>query len=166
MDMPLIFLDYDGVVTSTLETPGSFINHSPEEYGTSPKCLQRLIELCKKTNAKIVITSNWRKFPPEGFWHKRDNVQIPNNLPKFKEKISRFLYGELPPVRHVNKSKALELWEEQHPEFSYKTDKYVIFDDDVREEFQSSKFRNHFILTDAEIGLSDEDCKSAEWLLT
>lgn len=38
MNTPLIFLDYDGVVTSMHETPGSFLNHNVDTYGTSPKC--------------------------------------------------------------------------------------------------------------------------------
>jgi len=75
------------------------------------------------------------------------------------------LYGELPPDKNISKSKALELWEKSHPEFNYLSDRYVIFDDDIREEFQNSKFKNHFILTDSELGLTDEDCNIAETML-
>ena len=162
---PLIFLDYDGVVTSTLETPGSYRNHKIAEYGTSPKCVKRLLNLCKKTHAKIVITSNWRKFPPDGFWHRYDNVQVPNNLPAFKHLLGDLVYSELPPVRHTTKSEAMELWTEEHDEFNWKTSKYVIFDDEAKEGFQISKFKEHFIMTDV-VGLTDEDCKKAKELLT
>jgi len=41
--MNVIFLDCDGVVTSTLETPGSYLNHVSDEYGPSPKCVKRLL---------------------------------------------------------------------------------------------------------------------------
>ena len=163
---PLIFLDYDGVLTSTLETPGSYINHVGDEYGTSPGCLKKLLDLCKKAKAKIVITSNWRKFPPEGFWHSRKNRQVKNNLPELKKVLGKLIYSELPPECHISKSEAMELWVEDHPEFDWKTDKYVIFDDDVREDFQGSKFRHHFILTDPTYGLTDNDCKKAMEMLT
>ena len=59
---PLIFLDIDGVVTSCMTTPGSYMNHEPSDYGPSPDCVERLKRLCDVTNAKIVISSNWRKF--------------------------------------------------------------------------------------------------------
>lgn len=161
---PLIFLDFDGVVTSTLETPGSYINHEMKDYGISPKCYARLVKLCKETNAKIVITSNWRKFPDDGFWHRTKKHQVPNHLPKLRKMLGDLIWSELPPERHCTKAECMELWFEDHPEVDIKNLKYVIFDDDLREGFQSSRFGMHFVLTD-DVGLTDEDCEKAKEIL-
>ena len=46
--------------------------------------------------------------------------------------------------------------------------KFVVFDDDMREGFQDTSIHNikdHFILTDARNGLTDEDVKRAKEIL-
>ena len=161
---PLVFLDYDGVLTSTKETPGSYLNHDIKDYGTSPKCYSRLIKLCKDTSANIVITSNWRKFPDDGFWHRYRNEQVPNNLPALRKQLGSLIYSELPPERHRTKSECMEMWLKDHPEADISTLKYVIFDDDLREGFQNSRFAMHFVLTN-DVGLTDKDCEKAKEIL-
>ena len=62
----LIVLDVDGVMTSFGETPGSYVTHGPSEYGVSRGPLTRLLRLVSDTGAKVVISSNWRRFDEEG----------------------------------------------------------------------------------------------------
>ena len=60
---------------------------------------------------------------------------------------------------------AAVLWFEEH---GNEVDKFVVFDDDLREGFQNTYeygIRDNFILTDKEIGLTDEDCKKAKKIL-
>ena len=59
-DQRIIFLDFDGVCTSMLETPGSYLNHDISEYGPSWQCMDLLKKLCRETNSKIIVSSNWR----------------------------------------------------------------------------------------------------------
>ena len=61
-DQKIIFLDFDGVCTSMLETPGSYLNHDISDYGPSSQCMDLLKKLCRETNAKIIVSSNWRNY--------------------------------------------------------------------------------------------------------
>jgi histidinol phosphatase-like enzyme len=61
----LLFLDFDGVLNSYEE--GGYKTHTPEEYGPSITICNKIIKLCKETGAKIIISSNWRKFKPDGW---------------------------------------------------------------------------------------------------
>lgn len=73
--------------------------------------------------------------------------------------------GTLPKDRHINKSQALILWFKQHPEFD---GQFVILDDDKNEGFQDTVEHNinkHFILTDPEWGLINDDIEKAVEIL-
>ena len=89
---------------------------------------------------------------------------MPNHLPKLRKMLGDLIWSELPPEHHCTKSKCMELWFEDHPEVDINKLKYVIFDDDLREGFQSSRFGMHFVLTD-DVGLTDEDCEKAKEIL-
>ena len=73
--------------------------------------------------------------------------------------------GTLPLDKHINKSQALVLWFKQNPEFD---GKFVIFDDDKCEGFESTTDYNinkNFILTDPEWGLTNDDVEKAVEIL-
>lgn len=64
--MNIIFLDVDGVLNSPtyLKYYCELTNtkgYSCQNYPFDPNCLKRLEVMVKKTDSKIVITSNWRK---------------------------------------------------------------------------------------------------------
>lgn len=63
----IVFVDFDGVLTSKHETPGSYVNWQ-SQYGISPSCFDRLEELCTRTRAKVIVSSNWRRFDDDGKW--------------------------------------------------------------------------------------------------
>lgn len=150
-----IFTDLDGVLTSTHETPGSYINHDDDEYGLSMGCVKRLIKLAEETHSKVVISSNWRKFPNDGYWH-HPRGDFKNHMPELIELLGTLYAGALPKDRHLVKSEALALWFEQRS-MCPNDISYVVFDDDKRELFQESEFRTHFILTDSEWGLTENN---------
>lgn len=159
-----IFLDIDGVLTAKCETPGSYLNHDMSEYGPSPKCIDRIKKLCIETNSKIVISSNWRRFDEEGFWHYRKQIQVKNPLPYVKQLLGELVVGELIPERHITKAEAIILWFEEHGNDC----NFVIFDDDTRENLHCTydyEIAKHFILTNIETGLSDSDCEKAKKIL-
>jgi len=162
----LIFLDIDGVLTSMDDTPGSYINHEPLQYGPSPTCVERIKKLCNETGAKIVISSNWRKHPDNGpcsFWTYRDGHQVvktvQNPLPTVRRLLGNLVVGHLPPVRHTTKAEALILWFEEN-NMSEEDLSFVILDDDPRENFDKTfeySIKDHFIMTSPEHGLTDGD---------
>lgn len=155
----IIFLDIDGVVTSTIETPGSYLTHAPEEYGISPSCIKRIIELCNLTDSKIVISSNWRRFPIDGKWLHPDNFKYYKNpLSELKTYLNNFIIDILPTDRYITKSEALRLWFIKN---DIKDLTYVIFDDDLREGFQTSEFKHNFVLTDGKTGINDDNIEAA-----
>lgn len=128
----IVFCDFDGVLTSKHETPGSYVNWQ-SEYGISPSCFDRLEELCTRTRAKVIVSSNWRRFDDDGKWSycSFDGVHMfKNKLPVLKKMLGKLYAGDLPKDRGLNKSQALCLWFKQHPEFN---GSYVVFDDDPRE---------------------------------
>lgn len=167
----IIFVDFDGVMTSQSETPGSYITNESANYGASPSCLNQLRQLCDETGAKIVISSNWRRFEDDGicsFWtHPTLHKTVGNPLPKFKKQMDDYIVDILPTDKHITKSQALILWFIENG-LTQDDINYVIFDDDPAEGFAMTAeydIRDHFIQTSAATGLTDADAVKAKSLL-
>lgn len=153
----IIFLDIDGCLTSVDD--GTYFNPDPACYHVSDKILARVIALCKTKNAGIVISSNWRRYEPNGTW-KNQYGEYKNPLPSLKKKLGDLYIGTLPKDRHITKSQALILWIQ---ESCYAGD-FVIFDDDLREGFQDAieyDIMNHFVLVDSQHGITEDNIKEA-----
>ena len=158
----LLFLDFDGVLNSYEE--GSYKTHSSEEYGPSITICNKIIKLCKETGAKIIISSNWRKFNPDG-WYIFDGIKYKNPLAKVYELLGEYIIDTLPPEKHVTKAIALILWFE---ETNYRGDRWVILDDDYREELGSTTDYNinkHYIETNPEFGITDKNIEQIEKII-
>jgi hypothetical protein len=164
--MKIIFLDFDGVVTAKNQTPGSYITHSNINYGPTPICVECLLNLVKKTDAKIVISSNWRKFDESGnnsIWKNPLYGDICNPLPKFIPMLKDGYLETLPPIRHKNKAIIAEQWLLQHNNI----ESFIAFDDMCEYEGYCSLeiFKNKYINTDPETGITDKDCEKAFLIL-
>jgi hypothetical protein len=169
MDVPFIILDFDGVLTSVNDTPGSFLSHGPDGYGISEPCMERLLRLIGKTGAKVVVSSNWRRFDetgPGSVWC--CNAQnYRNNLPEVRKRLGGAWMGTLPAMnRGDRKSKALAEWFNLN-RLDPDTAKYIIFDDQCGWEgyYVHPEFAKRCVNTDLETGLTDADCERAEALL-
>lgn len=152
-----VFLDYDGVLTSRQD--GGFWSLDPDKYKMSERCFGILKAFLDKTGAKVVVSSNWRKFDDDGYWLHGSGKYF-NPLPALRKRLGGYIIGSLSPKRHTSKLDALRLYIEEH-----EVENYVIFDDDIRENFQSSEFRDRFVMTDCETGITEEDCAKAEKIL-
>lgn len=161
---PIIFLDFDGVLTARDTTPGSYLSNGGDGYGMSERCYGILAELLSASGAKVVISSNWRRYGPDGVWSSPEFGQFRNPLPELLVRLGGSYAGVLPKARHVTKSQALRAWADENAVDMGKL-RYVIFDDDVRERFQESEFVGHFVLTDPDIGLTRRDCEKAMRIL-
>lgn len=164
-DYPIIILDFDGVCTEFGDKTGSYITHSAENYGPSENPIRQLKKLISITGAKIVISSNWRKFTTDpnlrtSYWVHPEYGTILNPIDKLFKEFGNTIIGMLPPLRHARKPDAFRAWLIEND-----TDiadlKYVIFDDDPNEGFESSEFSDHFVKTDVETGLTAENIKIA-----
>ena len=158
----IIFLDIDHVLTNTDLDNTSFKHFDPLKYKLSKINLHWLDVLLSKSNTKIVIASNWRKFtPPHTQWEYRGKLYN-STLEPFKKLYSRYIIGMLPPERHLTKCECLELWFEDNEWFSKSKSKYVILEDDLREGYQSHLiYSKHLVLTDYHVGLTESDVSKA-----
>jgi len=160
----LVVLDFDGVLTAAKPGGKSYWVEDPEGYGICDELFDRLVALCKETKAKVLISSNWRRFPDNGYYdfHGKGK-KYTNHLPELKARLGKLYFDDLPHDRHLTKSEALELWFEFNEGFK---GKFVIFDDDWREGFASSRYCNNYIETNDEFGLTDADVERAKKILT
>ena len=148
----ILFLDFDGVCNSYSE--GSYVTHKDDDYGPSNTICERIRKICGATGAKIIISSNWRRYPSDGRWFSGRNYYR-NPLPKLYGELGDLVIGTLTPERHVTKAEALCLWFEDNSEL----DKWVIVDDDSREHLGTTSdfgIRSHYIQTDPEFGITEE----------
>jgi hypothetical protein len=165
--MKIVFLDFDGVVTAKNGTPGSYLTHRLDEYGATPACLKRVLKLVSKTQAKIVISSNWRKFDetgPGSFWTHPIFGNVPNPLPKFIPALGGAYLETLPPVRTVGKAAVVWNWLTARKGI----DSFVVLDDMCRREGFCSvpEFFNRYVNTDPETGFTEKDLRAAETILS
>jgi len=160
--MNIIFLDIDGVLNSQLyhESTEAKLPQTREEsdlQDIDPKAISFLNDLIKETDAKIVITSTWRKS------HSDEVLQALFEKKGFIGKI----IGHTPILGESNlrgneilswiKSNELILGQRYHV---FNT--YVIFDDDSDMLYWQ---RNNFILIDGYVGLTPNNCYKAKWIL-
>jgi hypothetical protein len=159
----IVFLDIDGVCNSFGH--GSYLTASSEKgYGLNEEIVRSIIGFCNRTESKIVISSNWRRFPVDGTWKFKD-IPCRNPLPKLRELLGDLVFDTLTLERHITKSEATILWFEDNPGFS---GGFVIFDDDPRENFEltcDKGINRHFIRTNVKTGLTENDFKTAEEIL-
>jgi len=161
----LIFLDFDGCVTSLLDKT-SYLSGDISTYGVSKRCIDHIRDICSKCDAKVVISSNWVRIEDEGLdcW-KFGSTVVPNPLPKLREKLGPLLFDHLPGIRHCTKAERLILWFEENDWFN---GNFVIFDDDPRENFQTTHdygICDHFIKCNSDFGITSKDTEAAMEIL-
>lgn len=148
----VLFLDFDGVCNSYEH--GSYVTHDPDDYDVDPDIMYRIREICIRCNAKVVVSSNWRKFPPDGSY-RFNNRRYFNPLKKLYKNIGDLIVGTLTSKPQTSKLDALEMWFDVHPDFD---GRYAIVDDDQWECIQDHwEFRKNLWLTDREFGLTEQD---------
>jgi hypothetical protein len=117
--MKIIFLDFDGVLTS-VDSMVAFWHLNRNEHHNEdrldPVCVGLIRHLCEKTGAKVVVSSVWRIGRTE-----QDFLDI------FKQYgWDDFPYaGQTPISRERIRGQEIQTWLNQNP-----VDTYVIFDDD------------------------------------
>lgn len=160
----IVFVDFDGVLTSTLPYGGSYLSNPPEDYHMSKDCFANLMMLLLRTNSKVIVSSNWRRYPPDGYWtHSAGDGVVKkyyNQIPYVVNALGDRYVGTLPTDRHLTKSEALILWLEEQKEIP----PFVVFDDDLREGFQTATdygISKKFILTNPKLGLTMTDVNKA-----
>lgn len=160
---PLIFLDVDGCLTNT-EDGSSFLCLDESSYRISEKNLGLLLKLVDETSAKVIISSNWRKFPDDGYWTPY-SYHFKNHLPELREALGDAYIGDLPYWHGLSKSRTLMNWANINgiPLLKFN---YAIVDDDEDEGYSNFLvLERHFVKCDPQYGLTEERCDEIRRLL-
>ncbi len=160
-NMKIIFLDIDGVLNS--ESLSDKLYHNGiKEYGDDgvynfidENIVNKLTNLCKIYDIKIVISSSWRHFYFE------DTIkEFKSSTYKKIHPLIPYIIGQTPRIyipnengyhEQVCRGKEIEEWISRVCE-SFKPDKYVILDDDS--DILDYQFK-YFIHIDNKYGLTD-----------
>lgn len=155
----IIFLDVDGVLNYTKwyiddRNPGNLYG---QEGDIDPLCVQRIIDVCNVTGAKIVISSDWRTLV--GGIPRLIRAGIPEELiigqtPELIKRCLNFYDADVDTYAH-SRGREIDFWLEDNPD----TWDYVIIDDRI--DFSESQKRLHFVHTDSMYGFTDEDKEKA-----
>lgn len=108
--MKLIFLDIDGVMNHRNHMVRSRL-HNMHEF--CPVAVRNLREIIKRTGARIVISSTWRKFK---------SIDYVMNC----YDLDQYVVGKTPVIEDVIRGKEISAYLSENPD----VEKFVILDDD------------------------------------
>ena len=146
--MKVIFLDVDGVLNNwqtTILTPDKYI-------GIEDSLVELLSKIVKLTDAKIVLTSDWKD---DWNLQKPDGVYLDDKLKKYDLKIITRTYESYPSRR----GEGIRTYLKEN-----KVEQYVIIDDTEFMDF-TDELEERFVNTDPALGLTIEDVQKAVKIL-
>lgn len=123
--MKIVFLDFDGVLNSTLffiANPGAEIC---TEEQVDPAAVARLNTIVSVSKADVVVSSTWR------LHHDAAYLQRILDMRGFRGKV----IDTTPVLHHRVRGREIQAWLNWHPE----TEKFVILDDDSDMEHLSDR---------------------------
>ena len=146
----VIFMDVDGVLNYTKwyyddRNPGNLYG---QEGDIDPECVRRIVNICEKTGAKIVLSSDWRV--NKSAIGRLERAGFPAGL----------IFSQTPELLDYSRGREIDMWLNEHPD----TYDYVIIDD--REDFSDEQKRLHYIHVDPYIGFTDKNMKDAICILS
>ena len=156
--MKVIFLDFDGVITTVAS-----------HWCLSLEKMQLVKQIVDSTDAKIVISSSWRKYTLEETigsitatgrpFVKQVPFLMPNDVVGVTARMYAFKHGHAESHFRVFRGVKIKQYLDEHPEI----ENYVILDD-CSDMLLSQK--DHFIKTDSEKGISKKDVEKAIKILS
>lgn len=153
----IVFLDFDGVVT-TVKSHWWFDEEKMALLGT----------ILDATNAKIVITSSWRRYSLMDTIDFITNREVergsvpfafPDKVIGVTDRMFALSYSGAEKRYSVVRGEEIRRWQEENDACECP---YVILDDDSDMLLWQ---KDNFVQTDSELGLSEEDCEKAIWIL-
>ena len=125
--MKVIFLDFDGVINTPMwDDNGERCRfyHAGDKKVNAFQAICLLNELCKKTDAKIVLSTSWKDYKNLDFLREllynsglKKNIEIIGKTPRIRTKYC-----------HIDRTVEIETYLEMHKEDNIEN--YVILDDD------------------------------------
>lgn len=156
--MNIIFLDIDGVLNCTTSISCCIDDDGRIIKGIDSDKVKRLAKIVEATDAEIILSSDWK----DG-WNKYYTGQKPSHI----KYLDNHLYkkGKL-----IIKDKTPDTnkgsWFRGEEILTYLRihsgiDNYVILDDTFFDDFANKEIEEHLVLTNREVGLTDDDVKNA-----
>ena len=146
--MKIIFLDFDGVITT-----------AESSYRIDPDKCNMIKEICDATDASIVISSSWRMSDLEKTIEAITNEEIvygnqpftiPERVVGVTNRMYSCKYGAADERYGVCRGVEIDRYIVEHPEIT----NYLILDDDMDMLLTQ---KDNFIQTDGYDGISDKD---------
>ena len=161
----VIFLDVDGVLNC--ETSKSYVTTEDGQVftGIDNDKVKRLASIVAATGADIVLTSSWRNG-----WHTSDGFLFGSTtLSNHAKYLRNHLYkkGKLfirdkTPNSPRGRGYEIKFWLKTHPQ----TKALVVLDDEEWHDFyEYDEILRHWVKTDFNVGLTDEDATAAIQIL-
>ena len=141
--MKFIFLDVDGVLNSERTTA-----LSPNGYiGISSSLVKKLAKIVKATDAKIILSSTWKRSEDEDFKY----------LARKLMQQELYMSGKTHEPNNALWHRGLGIKEYLN---NHECDAYVIIDDELF-DFQEEGLLEHAVITNATQGLTNSDVEKA-----
>lgn len=155
--MKVIFLDIDGVLNCRTSKSYCHDDECGLITGIDSDKVKRLAKIVEATNAKIVLSSDWRVG-----WEKYYTTRKPSHakyLDNHLKKKGNLTIFDKTPLSHGGYWRGEEIltYLRSHPDIT----NYVILDDIFFEDFSIKEIEEHLVLTNAEVGLADADVDRA-----
>ena len=147
MKMKVIFLDFDGVITTY-----------DSKWKINMYKINIINDICDKTDAKIVVTSTWRMGYHDDVYACHERLKLyfikHNYLDNFKDTFDKFISNIIGMTECIGGLRGDEIksYMNEHPE----VENYVIIDDDS--DMCDYQLCN-FIQTDTYDGITERDAK-------
>lgn len=150
--MKVLFLDFDGVLnTASYRKNLDLYLRSPIER----EKLSFIKKIVDATDAEIVLSTSWRRYWQFNGAH-TDKTGI--LIDKLFSEYGVTVTSKTPSKNPLRRDEEIDLW--LRDRYFTKIESYCILDD-VAEIFPAETARNHLVLTDGEIGITDSDVKKA-----
>ncbi len=168
--MNVVFLDIDGVLNSDTyyARRGDRPVHlkDSDSWHIDPATVDRLNRVIVTTGARVVLSSDWRREPEkpglaktEAALHKRGaTFRLYDATPVLSEDVRRERFGLAWQGNYTPRALEIQYWLDEHPRVS----RYAIVDD----EPDMQHLADRLVLTDASVGLTDQDCAELLKLLS
>lgn len=150
--MKVIFLDVDGVLNSPKSK-----TYAPSGWrGIDNAKLKKVKAIVDATDAKVVLSSTWKTEIDKNMHHASSDGKYMMN--KFKYEGRFKIFDKTPDAENSShRGEEIRMWLDKHPD----VDNFVILDDIDFDDMERFGVLDHLIMTDYNIGITDEDVEKA-----